>query len=213
MKNILLFCICLFGAASSLPAQQPDAREILDRTATAFRQAGGIESNFTIDTHRKGTPVRTSAGLINLKGEKFFLNAEGVKTWFDGRTQWSYLVDSDEVNISDPTPEELQSINPYVLLSIYKQGYSAKLGTTATYEGKPVYEVVLTASGKQQDLQSIILYVTKDRFQPLYVKMTQKGGDYVIIRVTSYQPGQTYNDALFVFDKRTFPTAEVIDLR
>ena len=41
MKNVLLICICLFGLALPLSAQKLDAQDILDRTATAFRQAGG----------------------------------------------------------------------------------------------------------------------------------------------------------------------------
>ena len=136
-----------------------------------------------------------------------------MKTWFDGRTQWSYLAGSDEVNVSEPTPEELQSINPYALLSIYKQGYHMKLGKTSTYSGKPAYEVVLTASSKKQDLQCVILYVSKDSFQPLCISMSQKGGGSVAIRITSYKTGQSYNDSFFTFDKKAYPTAEVIDLR
>lgn len=148
-----------------------------------------------------------------MKGEKFLLDADGVKTWFDGRTQWSYLTNSDEVNISEPTPEELQSINPYALLSIYKQGYHMKLGKADTYGGKPAYEVILTASNRKQDLQCVIIYVTKDTLQPLCISMTQKGGNSVAIRITSYKTGESYNDNLFTFDKKVYPTAEVIDLR
>ena len=154
-----------------------------------------------------------STGVIRLKGEKFLLDADGVKTWFDGRTQWSYLTNSDEVNISEPTPEELQSINPYALLSVYKQGYHIKLGKADTYGGKPAYEVILTASNRKQDLQCVIIYVTKDTLQPLCISMTQKGGNSVAIRITSYKTGESYNDNLFTFDKKAYPTAEVIDLR
>ena len=178
MKNLLFICICLFGLALPLSAQKLDAQDILDRTATAFRQ-----------------------------------DADGVKTWFDGRTQWSYLTNSDEVNVSEPTPEELQSINPYALLSIYKQGYHVKLGKTDVYGGKPAYEVILTASDRKKDLQCVIIYVTKDNFQPLCISMTQKGGNSVAIRITSYKAGESYNDHLFTFDKKAYPTAEVIDLR
>jgi len=213
MKNLLLACIWLFGLALPVSAQQLDAKEILDRTATAFREAGGIQADFTVQTYSKGTLEGTSAGVIRLKGEKFQLDADGVKTWFDGRTQWSYLANSDEVNVSEPTPEELQSINPYALLSIYKQGYNMKLGKTDTYGGKPAYEVVLTAADRKQDLQCVILYVTKDNFQPLCISMTQKGGGSVAIRITSYKAGQSYGNDLFTFDKKEYPTAEVIDLR
>ena len=213
MKNILLVYICLFGLLLPASAQQLDAREILDRTTDAFRQSGGIQADFTVQTYSKGALESTSTGLIRLQGEKFLLDADGVKTWFDGRTQWSYLVGSDEVNVSEPTPEELQSINPYALLSIYKQGYHMKLGKASTYSGKPAYEVVLTASSKKQDLQCVILYVSKDKFQPLCISMAQKGGGSVAIRITSYKTGQSYNDSFFVFDKKAYPTAEVIDLR
>ena len=162
---------------------------------------------------QKGALQGSSVGTIRLKGEKFLLDADGVKTWFDGRTQWSYLTNSDEVNVSEPTPEELQSINPYALLSIYKQGYHMKLGKTDVYGGKPAYEVILTASDRKKDLQCVIIYVTKDTFQPLCISMTQKGGNSVAIRITSYKAGESYNDHLFTFDKKAYPTAEVIDLR
>lgn len=213
MKNLLFVYICLFGLALPLSAQKPDAQDILDRTATAFRQAGGIQADFTVQTYAKGTLQGSSVGTIRLKGEKFLLDANGVKTWFDGRTQWSYLTNSDEVNVSEPTPEELQSINPYALLSIYKQGYHMKLGKTDVYGGKPAYEVILTASDRKKDLQCVIIYVTKDTFQPLCISMTQKGGNSVAIRITSYKAGESYNDHLFTFDKKAYPTAEVIDLR
>ena len=206
-------CICLFGLALPLSAQKLDAQDILDRTATAFRQAGGIQADFTVQTYAKSILQGSSTGVIRLKGEKFLLDADGVKTWFDGRTQWSYLTNSDEVNISEPTPEELQSINPYALLSIYKQGYHMKLGKADTYGGKPAYEVILTASNRKQDLQCVIIYVTKDTLQPLCISMTQKGGNSVAIRITSYKTGESYNDNLFTFDKKVYPTAEVIDLR
>ena len=107
MKNVLLICICLFGLALPLSAQKLDAQDILDRTATAFRQAGGIQADFTVQTYAKSILQGSSTGVIRLKGEKFLLNADGVKTWFDGRTQWSYVTNSDEVNISEPSPEEL----------------------------------------------------------------------------------------------------------
>ena len=57
MKNLLFVYICLFGLALPLSAQKLDAQDILDRTATAFRQAGGSEWS---NTDRKSTRLNSS---------------------------------------------------------------------------------------------------------------------------------------------------------
>lgn len=206
--NRLLFCVWMLAFALPVVAQQTDAKEILDRTAETFRKAGGVKISFTVRTSEG-----SSTGTIRLKGDKFLLEGDGVTTWFDGHTQWSYLSSADEVNVSEPTPEDLQSINPYALLSLYEQGYKLKLGEVENPRLKSLYKVVLTATERKKDLRCIILYVTKDTYRPVYVSMAQRGGDVAVITINSYQTGETYPDTLFVFDKKAYPTAELIDLR
>lgn len=206
--NRLLLALWMLCLALPTLAQQPDAKDIMERTAEAFRNAGGIKAAFTVRS-----PQGTSNGAICLKGEKFLLETEGMTTWFDGKTQWTYVESNDEVNISEPTPEELQSINPYALLYMYKQGYKLKLGKLNNDQDKSTYKVVLTSTDRKQDLQCIILYVAKKTLRPLRVSMAQRNGDTVVIIINSYQTGQTYPDSLFVFDKKAYPAAEVIDLR
>lgn len=41
----------------------------------------------------------------------------------------------------------------------------------------------------------------------------RNGGDVAVITINSYQTGETYPDTLFVFDKKAYPTTELIDLR
>lgn len=206
--NKLLLCMCMLAFALPAWTQQPDAKGILDRTAETFKAAGGVRIAFTVQASEG-----SSTGIIRLKGDKFLLETDGVITWFDGHTQWSYLVSSDEVNVSEPTAEELQGINPYALLSLYKQDYNLKLGKVDNPRFSSLYKVVLTAMKRKQDLQCIILYVTKDTYRPERVSMVQRGGDTVVIIVDSYQAGEDYPDTLFVFDRKAHPTAELIDLR
>ena len=130
---------------------------------------------------------------------------------FDGTTQWSYLESSEEVNVSNPTPEELQTINPYALLSIYKSGYNYKYTGIKSRNGKQGFEVILTPENKQ-DITSITLFVSQT-YQPLYIKVEQSNKSANEIIVTSYQTNQPLDNATFKFDKKKFPNAEVIDLR
>lgn len=204
MKKILLYIIGVLACALPAVAQQPDARTILDRTAEAFRKSGGVRMTFTVRASGG-----TSTGTIRLKGDRFLLEAEGMTTWFNGHTQWSYLASADEVNISEPTAEELQTINPYALLSIYKQGYQLTLEKADASQ----YGVRLTATDRRRELQSVVVYVTKDSYCPVRVSTTQRGGETAVISIDSYRSGENYSDALFVFDKKKYPTAELIDLR
>lgn len=198
--------ICLLALALSLTInlfaqKDKQAREVLDKTAAALKQAEGVRATFG----------GTSQGTLLLKGDQFYLNSGGIQSWFDGKTQWSYLEDSEEVNVSNPTPEELQTINPYSLLSIYKNGYNYKYAGAKSRNGKQGYEVILTPE-KKQDIASITLFVSKT-YQPIYIKVEQSNKSVNEIIVNSYQTRQPLDNATFKFDKRKFPNAEVIDLR
>lgn len=196
-----------------LAQQQAQAKTILDTTAATFRKTGGIKVEFDVKSFVKGRPAGTVNGVIQLKGEKFMLRTEDAITWFDGKTQWSYLPGSDEVNVSTPTEAELQSANPYALLQVYQHGFNYQMGTTKNFRGKQVNEVVLTAKNKAQDTQRILLYITKDSYQPVYILMEQRDKSRSEITITGYQTGMKFADSAFVFDKKQYPRAEIIDLR
>ncbi len=201
MKRTYLLVLILFLSVSLSAQKDKQAREILDKTTNALQQAGGIRATFG----------GTSNGTLLLKGNRFYLNSGGIQSWFDGKTQWSYLESSEEVNVSNPTPEELQTINPYALLSIYKNGYNYKYAGTKSRNGKQGFEVILTPENKQ-DITSITLFVSQT-YQPLYIKVEQNNKSANEIIVTSYQTNQPLDNATFKFDKKKFPNAEVIDLR
>lgn len=201
MKRTYLLVLILFLSVSLSAQKDKQAREILDKTANALQQAGGTRATFG----------GTGNGTLLLKGNQFYLNSGGIQSWFDGKTQWSYLESSEEVNVSNPTPEELQTINPYALLSIYKNGYNYKYAGTKSRNGKQGFEVILTPENKQ-DITSITLFVSQT-YQPLYIKVEQNNKSANEIIVTSYQTNQPLDNATFKFDKKKFPNAEVIDLR
>ncbi|KAA6306199.1 hypothetical protein EZS27_042146, partial [termite gut metagenome] len=116
--------------------------------------------------------------------------------------------------ITTPTMEELQSLNPYTLLSLHRNGFEYKQGTTVQFQGKPVYEIILKAVAKsEQAISNIRLYIAKESYQPVHIVMEQGEGNRSEITVTNYQNRQKYDDTLFTFDKKNYPCVEMIDLR
>ena len=213
-KYIFSVLIALLSLPVIAQQQQSQAKAVLEKTAEAFKKAGGVRADFTLKAVNDGHLEGRENGIIQLKGEKFMLKTSETTTWFDGKTQWSYMVRNDEVNVSNPTQEELQQINPYTFLYMYQKGFSYKLGTMKTFRGKAIWEVVLTAKDKAQDLERITLYVTKEGYEPLYILLQQRAHPTRnAITVTGYQTGQKYADTLFTFDRKQYPSAEIIDLR
>ena len=99
MKRIYSITALLLLFTASLFAQNDaKAESILYQTAAAYRAAGAIKVTFE----------GTQSGTLILKGNKFYLQCGGVESWFDGRTQWSYVKQNQEVNVSTPTAEEVQ---------------------------------------------------------------------------------------------------------
>lgn len=215
MKRINIYLLFVFLTFMlPLNAQQNQgAKTILDKTASVFKNSKGIQTDFDLIYFTKGhSSQKKMKGRLQMKGNCFILKTENTTTWFDGKTQWSYLSTSGEVNISNPSADELQKLNPYYFLEIYNYGYNYAYNGTTNYKGKSAYEIVLTAKNSSSDLQKVLLVISKS-YEPLYIKTEQKDKTQNEIFITDYQTSLNYPNNLFKFDKKKYPDVEIIDLR
>ena len=118
---------------------------------------------------------------------------------------------NEEVNVSSPTPEEIQSVNPYALLTSYKKGFNYRYVGEKTRQGKRGHEIILTPK-TSQDIKSITLNV-KENSSPVYIAIQLQNGEKQEFQISSYRTGVNLPDAVFRFDKSKYPGAEIIDLR
>ena len=88
------------------------------------------------------------------QGRKFQATTPQGIVWFDGKTQWTYVKQNGEVNISNPTAAELQAINPYNFINLYKKGYKAELKDV----GK-LYQIHLVATSAKQSIGEMFIRV------------------------------------------------------
>ena len=207
MRKLIGFIGLWWALCLAMPVSaQNNARGILQRAAETFRRSGGVSASFAIHSSDGN-----STGIIRLTGEKFVLEAGGMTTWFDGRTQWTYLPSSDEVNISEPTDEELQTLNPYAWLYLYDKDYDLQ---TLPAETSDIYKVKMSARSAEAQVEQLVLWLDKSSLHPMKFSITLAGNvEPTLITVRDYRTRQAYTDAMFVFDPAEYPTAEVIDLR
>lgn len=203
---VILF---LLSVLPSMAQKEAEAKKVLEQTSQAFKQSGGVEADFTLIPYMQ----EEVKGHIQLMEECFHLKMDEMVTWFDGKTQWTYLPINEEVNVSNPTREEIESINPMAYLSLYKEGYTCQLGGKSNFNGKAVYEVTLKTEDLQKQWQNLTLYIDRTTLLPLYFKLQGEGRDYHIITISNYKQGKNWKKEHFTFNPKEYPNAEVIDLR
>jgi len=216
MKKILII-IAVISAFSLQVFAQKDARakEILDLASQKYTEAGAIAASFTINIKDVKTKTTYSFdGSIQMKGNKFYLSTPDADSWFDGKTQWVYLKDSEEVNIDEPSKEDVQMVNPAVIFDLYKKSSNYKFtGEKKDIRQRNVYEIVLIPDNKKGDIQKIIVQINKEDYMPVMFTIFYKNNLQNIIYINSYKTKQTLPDSNFVFDKKKYPNVEIIDLR
>ena len=197
-----LFTLWMLALLPYCISAQTDAKaaEVLDKVLEDLSD-NGIRADFE----------GSETGFLLLKGEKFYLNNGNVQSWYDGKTQWSYVADTEEVNISHPTLEELQGINPYLILMRYKTDFNYTYKGSQTRNGVKGHEIVLTPKHSEQS-EVIRVFISKT-YHPLAMKMEQNGQTLSEINVNSYKTDQKLEDGMFRFNKSLFPNAEIIDMR
>lgn len=195
---ILLLTICC-GLTSYADNTSATARKTLDKAAAKVNLAKGASADFTISGGKFGS----QKGSIAIKGTKFNARTGSAIIWFDGKTQWLYNKKSQEVNVSTPSSSQLQSMNPYNFLTLYKKGYT--MSQTNAASG---YQVHLT--GKQKGIGE--MYILIDRqYNIKQVKMKQ-GQQWITIDISNLRQ-QPLSDSAFRFNAKDYPQAEIIDLR
>ena len=198
-KNIIImlamvtFCSCAMA--------QP-AKAILDKVAAVVSNKGGISANFSISSNQYGN----ASGTIAIKGMKFKTSTQSATVWFDGKTQWTYMKRSNEVNVNTPTEGELQAINPYNFINIYRSGFTFLMKTIGNN-----HQIHLTSTNKARQIQEMYITVNKSSYVPSQIKMRQ-GSTWSTIIVSNFKKANI-GDATFRFNPKDYPKAEIIDLR
>lgn len=204
MKRII-FIITSFIFAASLFAQAMSASQVMDAAAKKIRSMKSVSATYdmSVDSeHMSGTLV--------MSADKFHLSSDQIMAWYDGKTQWSYSADTNEVNIIEPTPEELVAINPFVIISSFKKSYKPVMLKSEA----GTYKIRLTpVSPKGAQITEAVITLNAKSFLPSCIILTLDSGNKLNIKVKSIKTGANYPHSTFVFNKKMLPKAEIVDLR
>ena len=205
IKNIIV-CITLLFAAQVVSAQN-NAEKIIRVMVDQVKSHKNVEMAFSYQISPDGKTLGESEkGHAWLQGEAYKIEMADQQTISDGKTIWSYLIDDEEVMVSNAS--EGTDNTPLKLLTSLDENYAATLtgidakGIASIELANPKGQykrVALKVDTKKNDLKSADIYM--------------EDGSKVIILMEEMKYDQKLDDKFFTFDAAKHPNVDVIDMR
>ena len=211
MKKLSYSIFVLIISILPLSAQNnTDAEKIINNFLSSVK-ASAIRTNFNLKiTEKNALNSQSNSGIFTLKGNKFVLEMDEAKVWFDGKTQWAYMIQNNEVTITEPTNQEIASINPMAILEGYKAKSVVRLSKKKSAQN---HIIEMKPKQKSNDFSMIEVQISKNNQQLVSISLSDKKGINTTLSLTSYQKGIKATDDLFQFDKKKYKNAFINDLR
>lgn len=196
----LVVAVCLAFAAY---AAEP-AKTTVTKCSAALKAAPSLTATFLLDSDNGQIP-----GSLTMSGRCFKLITDRLSIWYDGKTQWTYVPENEEVNITEPTADELLETNPVEIINASMSKYLARVvrteGSVRTIELKPLKP--------GSSIVSAELSIDTARNLPTRVVAVFTNGSRLIANIANVKIGKAIPRSAFVYDTKLHPSAETVDLR
>ncbi len=204
MKKIITFLLCL---PLLMFCQENKAKSILDNLSKK------TESYSTIEAHFNNTFISIDAGvneqqngILYIKDNSYRLELESQIIMSDGETNWIYLKDEQEVNITESDEEE--DFNPSKIFSIYENDY--KFNFIKEESDKYYIELYPKTEGMFSKLELVIL---KTKMEIYSLTMFDKNNSQYSYIISKFIKNKDLPNGFFQFNELENPDVDVIDLR
>jgi outer membrane lipoprotein-sorting protein len=214
MKKCLLTIVTLGLIASQLMAQSdPKAQEILKGVSAKYKSYKSVSTSFKLnllDQKSKKTTVQN--GTVSLKGAAYNFAMSGQTVMCDGKTTWTYMKESNEVQVSDNKPS-VDAISPTTIFTMYEKGFKSKFLADKKVSGKAIQLIELTPDDSKKSYFKIQLTIDKAGKYVNEAKVFDKNGNIYTYSIVKFTPNAIVTDDLFSFNKAKYPGVEIVDLR
>lgn len=200
--------------ATAQTKSDPDAKKVLDAVSAKFRTYKAPQATFTYTVENaQGKALSTQKGTVTMKGSKYRVTIPGMDIYSDGRTNWNYDKNANEVTIKEVDGASGELTPQKLFTNFYDRDFLYKLNGDKKVAGKTVQEIELTPTNKNRPFHKVYLLVDKATKTLYSARILEKNGNRYSYTINTFKPSVAVTDAQFVFNKAKYPGVEVVDLR
>ncbi len=180
-----------------------DAESALNKAAEKFRTSPSISATYILQNDGM-----TTSGRITAANERFKIESPDIDVWYDGSTQWTFNPETNEVDVTEPTPEELQMINAFAIINSFRNNYKATLQKAPV--GKT--RVLLTAKQPKARIRKAVLTLDGNSL-PTAIELELNDNRKALISIENASVGKAMPADYFKFKQSDHKGVYVNDLR
>lgn len=215
MKKVILCAVLIVCSFTNLLAQTDvQAKSILAEVSKKYKSYNVVKAVFTAQIENPQANLKeTQNGTLYAKSKtnsyKVILNEQELIS--DGKSQWTYLKEDKEVQLSDVDTES-DALNPAKLFTIHEKGFKQLYTGDTKSNGKTYHNIDLTPVGKSSFFK-VRLKIDKLTKHIQSATIFDKNGSRYTYTINSFTPNIKVPDTFFSFDAKKYPGVEVVDLR
>ncbi|EDM38515.1 gliding motility-related protein; possible outer membrane protein [Pedobacter sp. BAL39] len=216
MKKRIWLCLVAIATTFAGYAQtDAKAKAILAGVSKKYHTYDIVKTDFTFTLDNQQANVKeTQQGTLYVKAKanKYKVSMTNQELYSDGKSQWTYLKEDKEVQVTDVDPSG-DALNPAQIFTVYEKGFKY-LYTGESKLGSKVYQMIdLTPLDAKKSYYKIRLKIDKVAKQIANVLIFDKNGNRYTYNVKTFLPNAKVPETTFAFDPKKYPGVEVVDLR
>ncbi len=209
----LLFLLLAF-AGDALAQADAQAKAILSGVSKKYRSYAMVKTDFSFTLKNPQAKINeTQNGSLYVKpsSNKYKVNLGEQELISDGKVQWTYLKNDNEVQISE-IDNSSGALNPAKIFTMYEKGFKyVYLGDTKA-NGK-VYQNIELAPLQNRSFSKVKLRIDKLAKQISNIIVYDKNGNTYTYYIKSFTPNVKVDDSFFTFNAAKHPGVDIVDLR
>ena len=215
MKKVTLLIISLFATLLLVAQGSVPQMEVLDQVAAKTEKYVGLKIDFTMYVENLHNAKRDSyKGNAVYKTGLYKMDIMGQVVYSDGKTNWTYLKDADEINVTNNSENEAFMTNPQAILKDYKNKFKVNFVSDKFEKNRALLEFdFIPKQIDNKKYSKITIRIDKTKKQIFSVRYVGKDGVNYLIEIDKMLENPTITDAEVKFNKASYPDAELIDMR
>jgi outer membrane lipoprotein-sorting protein len=182
------------------------AEKIINSVAQKLKSESPISISFSFT--EKGVKASSQKGEFSFKGNKYFGNFSGNKIFCDGASIWIYQQETNEVTINSVEDSQNEILNISKFISEANSKFRPKL----IREEKGDYIIDLIPKTKSE-FSKVRLKTNIKTNRISSIEVNYRSSKSYTYNITTYKTKVPLKESDFVFNKKNYPTANVVDLR